>query len=291
MKTASAPLLALLNGSNAFRKADLYTITLVDGTIIRTTSADVPLTFGGNVFPANAPILTRAKVRTVIGIQVDTLQIVAYPRIANATTGTPDDLLAGLPWLTAARQGALDGAFVRVETAYVSTWPTVVGTLVTFYGRIGDIDVDRTSATINVLSALELLNIQMPRNLYQSVCLNTVYDGACQAVKASFTVTGSVSGGSSVSGFTTALAQASGYFEQGVLTFTSGANAGLKRTVNTFSGGVFSFALPWPYAPLAGDTFSVFAGCDKTQTTCRTKFANEISFRGFNEIPVPETTM
>ena len=39
-------------------------------------------------------------------------------------------------------------------------------------------------------------------------------------------------------------------------------------------------------APLAeGDTVRIIAGCDKSPTTCRTKFGNFLNFRGFPHIP------
>jgi uncharacterized phage protein (TIGR02218 family) len=38
-------------------------------------------------------------------------------------------------------------------------------------------------------------------------------------------------------------------------------------------------------APVAGDTFTVAAGCDKQLATCRTKFSNTVNFRGFPHMP------
>jgi hypothetical protein len=39
----------------------------------------------------------------------------------------------------------------------------------------------------------------------------------------------------------------------------------------------------------SGATFTVRAGCDKTQGTCTTKFSNLARFRGMPYIPVAET--
>ena len=36
---------------------------------------------------------------------------------------------------------------------------------------------------------------------------------------------------------------------------------------------------------VAGDTFMVTAGCDKSFATCRDKFANGVNFRGFPHMP------
>lgn len=280
MKAASPALIALLNSGNSFLVCDLYTLTLADGTMLRMTSADVPIQFGGNTF-ALTPLMTRGKSKSVIGIAVDTLDVSILP--------SASDVLGGVTWPQAVRQGALDGAWVRVERAYLLSWTFIVGTLVVFYGRVADIDIGRTEIKVQVKSALELLNIQMPRNIYQSVCLHTLYDSGCSVLKSSYTVSGAVSSASTASGFTTTLTQATGYFDLGVLTFTSGVNYGLKRTVKSFVAGAFTFALPLPFAANWGDSFTVFAGCDKRQATCSAKFGNLSHFRGFAEIPVPET--
>ena len=49
MKTAGAPLLALL-ASRQFYAANLYTITLVGGTVLRYTDGDRDIVSGGNTF-------------------------------------------------------------------------------------------------------------------------------------------------------------------------------------------------------------------------------------------------
>lgn len=64
----------------------------------------------------------------------------------------------------------------------------------------------------------------------------------------------------------------------------------LKRTVKSYDpASGFTFVLPLPVAPSAGDTISMFAGCDKTLATCRAKFNNAGRFRGYPWVPNPET--
>jgi uncharacterized phage protein (TIGR02218 family) len=284
MKAMSGPLAALFASANQFAKADLYTITLSDGSILRTTDADVSLTFGGFTFTSCAPIIDRTKVSLKIGIEVDSVNLTVKP---SAT-----DLLGGLKWQAAARQGYLDGATVLIETAYLTAWPTVIGTLHVFSGDVADVNPSRSDVKVTVKSALERLNRPFPRNVYQSVCLHTVYNTGCALAKTAFTATGIVvaSPAPTKNSFKTGNAQALGYFDQGVVTFTSGANAGLKRTVRSYDPAVgFTFALPLPAPPSAGDGISVFAGCDKTIGTCRTKFNNLGRFRGMPFIPTPET--
>lgn len=284
MKAMSGALTALFNSSNAFAKADLYTWTFIDGTVLRVTDADVNLVSGGNTFLSCAPICERTKVTLTVGVQVDSVDITVKPSSANT--------VGGMAWPVAARMGYLDGANVLIETAYIQTWPTVVGSLHVFQGQVSDIYPERTAVKVTVKSALELLAQQFPHNVYQSVCSRTVYDAGCGATKASFTNTGTVvaSPAPTLTSFKTGNTQAAGYFDMGVVTFLTGANAGLKRTVKAYDGaGGFTFALPLPVAPSAGDTISVFAGCDKTLATCRAKFNNAGKFRGFPWVPTPES--
>jgi len=56
---------------------------------------------------------------------------------------------------------------------------------------------------------------------------------------------------------------------------------------HALAGGVVTvdlwLAMPKPI--VAGDTFSVTAGCDKQFVTCRAKFGNAVNFRGFHLMP------
>jgi uncharacterized phage protein (TIGR02218 family) len=281
VKIVSAPLLALFNSAEFFDKCDLYTITLQDGTVVRTTDADRSLTWSGNVFASCSPAIKRTKVRLAIGVQVDTMSL-----DLQTTTLTVN----GFTYNNAARQGMFDGATVLVETAYITNWPTIIGVLHAFFGLVSEIEPGRSGVKMTVKSALELLSQPFPRNVYQSTCLHTLYNTGCSLTKGSFTAAGTVSGTPTLTGISSSLAQPVGYFDQGVLTFTSGPNSGLKRTVKGYTTGSFTFANPLPVLPAAGNTFSVFAGCDKTKSTCGAKFSNLTNFRGFPYIPTPETT-
>lgn len=283
MKSTTGPLLTLLNGSQQFRMCDLYTITLVGGGAYYLTSWDVDVPWNGHTFLAGAAVLTRSRVRTVIGVEVDELSVTVAPA-ASFT-------IAGVPFLQAVRMGQLDGATVQLERAYMTTPPAVVGTLLHFIGKVSDVRPGRTQAEVKVKSELERLNIAMPRNLYQASCLHTLFDGDCALSKAAWKVTGSANSGCTTSTVNATLAQAAPYFSLGTISFTSGANAGLTRTVKQHTTGVLSLILPLPVAPGAGDTFDVYPGCDKRQTTCTTKFSNVVNFRGMPYVPVPETVL
>ncbi len=81
--------------------------------------------------------------------------------------------------------------------------------------------------------------------------------------------------------------RANDYFNQGTVTFTSGALAGC-RPVEVFDWSVGGLVALWtglPEAPQIGDTLELRRGCDKTRATCRDTFDNAINFRGFADVP------
>ena len=288
MKSASAGLIALLNSAQQFVFADLYTWTLRDGTIARYTSADINLTIGGvtwNCAGSGAPLHERDQISTIMGAQADDLTVTVH--------AGPNDLIGGTPWLQAVQQGKLDGATLLLEHFIADNWAaTGLGKMYGFKGRVSASEVNRTSAKITIKSPLELLDLQMPRNIYMPGCWHTLYDAGCTLSKAAFTVASAVNdAGPTATTFKTNLTQADHYFELGSITFTSGALDGLIRRVQSYANanGLVTVVPPLPSAPANGDTFSIYPGCDKQQATCSGKFTNLPNFGGHPYIPIPET--
>lgn len=280
MKTASPELIALLNGSQQFVMADLLTITLNSGTVLRYTSADIDLVYGGNTFTSFR--FKRGRTRIVIGVEVDSLDVTLLAGV--------DDLIAGVPYPHFAHNGGFDGAAVLLQRAFLSDWSApVVGALWMFSGRVADVDPSRTQIRLEVKSDLELLNVGMPRNPYQPRCGYTLYDTGCAVSRAAFTAVSWSTTGSTRGQVLCGLAQSSGWFDRGTILFTTGANAGVMRTVKSYVPGVVVPVVPFPSVPEVGDFFEIVPGCDKPLETCDSKFSNKARFRGFPYVPVPET--
>ena len=282
MKTATRELIDLLHGSDEFLMADLFRITLSNGQILRHTNADMPVVWNGQTYEAHKLIIKRGATRVAVGLDVDsnTLEIAAEP----------DYRLEGLQWSEAALGGALDGARVVIERIFFSDWATPVGAVVIFSGRVSDVSGSRSAVKVDVKSDIELLNVSSPRNIYQAGCMRTLYDGGCKVNREKFTVNGRVTANSATgTELACDLTQADGWFNQGVIKFTSGRNAGLSRTVKEHKGGRLSFALRLPFPPQSGDVFKIYPGCDKRQETCGKKFDNIVHFRGFPYIPAADT--
>jgi uncharacterized phage protein (TIGR02218 family) len=81
------------------------------------------------------------------------------------------------------------------------------------------------------------------------------------------------------------------WFVEGVLTWTSGANAGGFFRVHSHTGDEIRLSAQPRFAVQSGDTFVVTAGCDKSFGMCSVKFANVINFRGFPHMPGAEAVL
>ena len=283
MKSAQAALISLFASGVPFAMADLYTFSLINGTVLRYAMWDADVTYQGNLYNCSGPGFKRSKVRCVTGIEVDTLDLTIYP--------TRTHLVNGQPFLAAARAGAFDGASLRVDRVFMTAPPAIVGGVIHFTGSVSPMVVGRTEAKVTISSPLQKLNIQMPRNLFQPGCLHTLYDSGCGVSRAAMAVPAVVQGANMSILMTGSLtAYPAGYFDAGYVLFTSGALAGTTRTVKTVSGSSVMLLNPLPTAPVVGDFFNIYPGCDKSQGTCTGKFNNVINFRGIPYIPVPETS-
>jgi uncharacterized phage protein (TIGR02218 family) len=288
MKPTSPALVAYLNAVRAtsdvaLLMADGFTFTLRSGLVLCYTNIDVTFSHGGLTFLGNSILIDGLKYKAAVGLEVDQQQITVSAR-------STDTIATGAPFLQALRDGTFDGCEIERDRIFFSDrlGGTAVGAVTLFKGRLGTVDeIGRTSAKLTVNSDLVLLDIDMPRNIYQPTCLHTLYDSGCALAKAAFGTGGTVGAGSNVSVIN--WSGASVNFQQGSITFTSGVNVGVTANVNAVAGGV-SLVLGYPLqsAPAAGDTFIVYFGCDHTPGTCQAKFNNLSNFRGFPYVPPPQ---
>jgi len=286
MKSISTALLDHINALRANRDApaiiaECFTITLTSGLILTYTSADVPITMNGYTFVVNSLLIDGLQYKSAIGLDVDSQQITISARVS--------DTIGGIPFLHAIRNGLLDGATIKRERAFLSSWDAApIGSVVLFSGRVATVDnVGRTTATVTVNSELTLLDLNMPRNLYQPHCNHVLYDSGCGLSKAGHGASGTAESGSTTS--YVAWASSLAAYEQGSVTFTSGSNTGVSVTVKNADTSGFGLAYPLPAAPAVGDAFTIYQGCDHTLDTCKSRFGNGANFRGFPFVPVPDT--
>lgn len=287
MIDASPELKAFLATARHFVMADLYTFSLSSGQVLRFTDADITLHHAGQNYSASGPLLKRTGIRTVRGIEVDVLNVTMMAGLADTVLGEPL-----IPFILGR---GFDGAVVTLDRAFMADWgQPIVGVVPRFVGRVADVDpADREQATLMVKSPLELLDTKVPRGTYQPSCLRTVYSADCGVNRALFEESATVQAGANTTlRIVTNLSAALGWYDQGVIRFVSGANAGVSRTVRRQTGdGTVSLILGLPAVPQAGDQILIYPGCPRTMDACASKFNNLPRYRGHPFIPVAETTV
>ena len=77
----------------------------------------------------------------------------------------------------------------------------------------------------------------------------------------------------------------SGWFNDGFITFTSGALNGASFEIKTWDGTTLNLFLAVPVLPAPGDTFQIEPGCNKTADDCQNKFNNIVNLRAETAIP------
>ncbi len=294
MITAPQAYIDLLKDSDTLVFADCYLITLQDGTTLRWSSADVPVTVpinGVQTTFALGPLIERSNISIKIGTSVDKLDLTLWPR--------DTDMLGPVTLLQAAVAGRLDGATLTLYRAAAASWTSGwAGAIVRYSGTLAEVTATRQSVQIAVQSHLQLLNTQQPVRKFQPGCTWTLYDADCSAArrKSSGTVT-SVMQRWQFSTTIDAAASAGGGVQLsrvltgGQLKFTSGSNAGFTYPVRSWSGTQATLLRPAGLALAVGDAFEVTWGCDKTIAVCDGVFGNKARFGGFPHIPAAETAV
>lgn len=271
MKTISTE---LANDIMAGTIARLLKITCKNGQVTCLTDTDLPITVAGDTFQPAAGFQS-LKVNVTADAQVSNQQLGA------AMIQVPEsDVLAGV----------YDGA--TVEASWASWKNPSYGKLVFFEGTIGDITWTEAGFLADIVSYMKALELNVG-HIYTSSCRHQLFStvgpskiGACSLDPSAFTFSGVVSAVNvpkwqmEISG----ISETDGYFSNGVLTFTSGNNAGLSCVVKEHVGTTFKLFLPTAFQFSIGDTFTIQAGCDKTLDTCKTKFNNVLNFGGFPHI-------
>ena len=272
----------------------LYQFTSQAGVNDYFTDLDIDINYDNVVWKSGALRFEGLQRKLSIGVNVDEQNVKIW--------AAPNDTLFGSAFLEGAHQGLLDGAVVvryriiwrfisgnaaaDVQQQPIAVWPL-------FTGYVAAIEKGGTShVEVKIQSALNRLNVNMPRNYYQPGCLWTLFDTGCTLSKAAFAVNGTIAATPSaqilpiVGGIGTptgpdGIAQ----YAQGRLLFTSGVNNGFLTLVNNNDAANLYLAYPLDNVPAIGDTVTYYPGCSKSFNTCNLKFANKANFRGFDKVP------
>lgn len=289
MKSATSELQALFDTGGPFCIANCYTITTKSGSVIRVTDADIDVLAGGFTFVKNGVLIQREKISNVVGLESSTISLTI---MADDTILTP----AGQPFIQAIGDGFLDGASVNVQKVFAADWSLMQqtgsipkGRLNMFDGVVRDAKISTNEAKVTVVSLAYKFDTMLPGNTYGPSCSNTLYDTKCGVNRASHNIT-TTTEAAGATNFSFVVDGVTADYLLGTIEFTSGPNAGVKRTITGINVGteLVTVSQPFPIQP-SGEGVIIYKGCDRKLTTCTTRFANQANYRGFPYVPNPES--
>lgn len=162
---------------------------------------------------------------------------------------------------------------LHYDTGLAQTW---------FSGEVTDITLEGETTTLTVPSIISVtLASDFPGAFYQGPCGRILYDNRCTVSRALFSVAGTVAAkNSKLTYFIDALnAKPDQWAKGGEL--VSGSE---RRLIRDQIGP--QVVVSYPFRDLkVGDSVTVFAGCDRSASTCKDKFSNLINFFGFPYTP------
>lgn len=252
-----------------------WLITRADGVAFGFTDHDLPLTFEGATFRADAGLTAKAIAQTT-GLSVDNTEAIG----ALSDASIREDEI---------EQGRFDGAEV---TAWLVNWADVSQRSLQFRGTIGEMRRIDGAFRAELRGLTEALNRPMGR-IYQKPCTAVLGDAECgvDLDTPGFSVTVSVDveedgrrfSWASLPGFEP------GFFIRGRLNVIDGPAQGLWGLIkhDREDDGLRTVDL---WEPIKGNVgpgtqVTLVAGCNKQMETCRLKFSNILNFQGFPDLP------
>lgn len=271
MRDVSPTLAARLAGG-ATTLCHVWRLTRRDGAVLGFTDHDVDLVVDGVAYAARCGF-DAAETESALGLSV------AATEVAGALTGealSEADLANGL----------YDGA--RVERWLVD-WSDPSQRLALDVHDLGEVRRTQDAFTVELRSLVHHLDQEVGR-VYSGACSAEFADARCGVSAALWSAATTVLAGSSAGRLRLAPTGLSAQaLALGVLTVTSGAQAGARRRLRAcgLRDGALEATLwtPFAAAPETGAAATLTAGCDKRFETCRDRFANAVNFRGFPHIP------
>lgn len=250
----------------------LYTITRVDGTVIRICDWDRPITVGSDTWNPQDGFKTYAITESNDGRPASTQ--IDISAVAGGTFD-PTDIAAGV----------YDQALLEIDITNADN-PVALD-----FDFIGKISV--TQHPYYDWVTFEARNhyafpIRQLVETYTLFCRHDLGDVFCGVDTSSFEASCTVNAVINLHNLTlTALpdtrASVDSWYNPGRITFTSGKNKNRSFRIGYWTASVFQVTtfLPIGINTAAGDTAIIRPNCDKTLTMCSSKFSNASRHGGF----------
>jgi uncharacterized phage protein (TIGR02218 family) len=303
MKSATTQMKAHL-ASDCTTLTSLFLCVRADGFVVALTDHDRAITYTSTAgVKANSPVtyqpmdgLDRTADAASSDLSPDNLEVNAF---LDSSAITEKDL-----------RGKLYDA-ATIEIRLVNYADLTMGEIKLRSGTIGKVTMKNGLATAEVRGLTQQLSYIVGQ-VFGPTCRAELGDGRCKVPMPAYVQNGYVaavisateitpgSGLLQVGSATPTAPAPVGWFNDGVLTFTSGVNNGLSVQIKSWDGTNLTFTLPMFAQPEAGsystgDTFTILPGCnhsaDGATGDCFNKFNNIINFRGENNIPGQDQIM
>lgn len=275
---ATPTALAAHYAGGATTLAHALRITRTDGQVFAYTSGSVSVTIGGVLYSA-AQGLDISGIASSVGLAVDNLELTT---LDDGSLFTSADIKAGV-WQNA--------AFVIFRYNWASPTDGVDYLLA---GMVGNVTL-KLGAVVAELRGLQQYLQQPVGNVTSMSCRARLADQPMQAgnnrcglVAATWTDALTVTAVTDRRTFTaTGTARAADWYTEGIATWVTGANAGLKAKIKAYSAAqVFELLTSQQHDIAVGDTLTALAGCRKRLAEdCLAKFANVVNFQGEPHLP------
>jgi uncharacterized phage protein (TIGR02218 family) len=297
MKSCSTALQTHLSGGQT-TLAWLWKIKRVDGTILGFTTLDVDLTYtdgdGDTVTYLHSTGFTGSAAAGKSDLSVDNMEVMGFLNSSSLQEG-------------ALRAGLYDGATIEIR---VVNWNDLtMGDLPVRSGTLGRVKMKNGLFTAELRGLAYRLSTILG-STYGPICRSTFGSGLngidvgtqwpCMVDVTAYQQTGSISSVASatqivptsgllmVGSPTPTAAAGSGWFNDGVIKFTSGVLNGQIFEIKSWDGTTLTFFLPLPQQPAASDSFTIEPGCNHLLSDCRDKFNNVVNRHAEDFIPGPD---
>lgn len=252
--------------------AELVKITRSDGAVIAMTSHDRNLTMDGVVYQAEEAFTPLGKIAQDTALKTKDFDIAG---VLSSTQIEERDIRAGL----------YDHA--RIDFALCNWADLSQGLLHLRRGWLGEVAVSGGQYVASLRGFQDMLTRKVGET-YTPECRFEFCDARCGLDAATYTVTGQVSSVTDRQIFyDSARGEEDGWFNDGQLTWLSGANEGAIVEVQRWKSEPQRLTLWLPMISdiQVGDSYSLVAGCDKRFATCCARFGNEMNYGGFPHLP------
>jgi uncharacterized phage protein (TIGR02218 family) len=264
------------------QRAQCWRITRRDGTVFAYTTHDRPITAIGTTFIPCDSLRASASGQSASVNKVGAGDIEAVGLIADDGI-TEEDLYGGL----------FDNATVEI---FEIAWDGSGAVERLTRGIVASVEHGGASYKLTVTTPGLRLSQQPLLTTYSPACRHVFGDTNCGIALGPLTVTGMVTTTYAREGVNqlsfrrfadVTRVEATDYFVGGVITWTSGANTGVRSEVKSFDATVFELWDVLPNEIALSDTYSLTPGCPKTVLACQTLWgsSNIANFGGFPHMP------